>query len=128
MEVGALRGHFAVMQTSAFVERLRQVIDQSEGRLTPAGLATMAGLDNSAIRSLLSGKAKNPRWDTIEKICAALGTTPLEFMSEARTAEEREIVRLAAQLPAPLLRQLIGYGQALYDAQAAPPEDTPEGD
>jgi len=106
----------ANMTESKFIERLRQRIDTSS-ELTAAGLARQAGLDNSAIRSLLSGKAKNPRWDTIEKICHALGETVEEFMADPQTEEERDILRLISLLPSDLRRQLIGYGQALLDAQ-----------
>lgn len=109
------------MSDSRFIERLRQTIDQSPD-ITAAGLASKAGLDNSAIRSLLSGKAKNPRWDTIEKICAALDVSVEEFMADPKTEEERDILRLVSQLPVDLRRQLIGYGQALLDAQDDAPQ------
>lgn len=115
----------AHMSDSTFIERLRRTIDQTPG-LTAAGLAKKAGLDNSAIRSLLSGKAKNPRWDTIEKICAALNTTVEIFMADPQTEEERNILRLISQLPVDLRRQLIGYGQALLDAQDDGPQPPDE--
>lgn len=117
--------HVHGMGSSSFVERLRKVIEE-DPELTPAGLAVKAGLDNSAIRSLLSGRAKNPRWDTIEKICAALGTTVEEFMGNPQTREERDIARLVSQLPVELRRQLIGYGQGLLDAQGSGPREPPE--
>ncbi|MCG7625563.1 hypothetical protein MHM97_19575 [Epibacterium sp. Ofav1-8] len=59
---------------------------------------------------------KSPRVATMRKICAALGTTLEEFMSNAQTAEEREIVRLFAQLPDPLKQELLGYGRGLAAA------------
>lgn len=70
------------MTDRTFAERLRQVID-ADPELTEAGLAVKAGLDNSAIRSLMSGRVKNPRFDTAIKICRALGTTVEDFMSGA---------------------------------------------
>lgn len=108
------------MVQSSFVEKLRRVID-SDPNLTAAGLAVRAGLDNSAIRSLLTGRAKNPRWDTIEKICAALGTSVEEFMGSPQTPEERDILRLVSQLPVDLRRQLLGYGQGLLASQDQSP-------
>lgn len=107
---------FHYMPESEFVRRLRRRI-ADDPKLTVAGLATAAGLNNSAIRSLFSGKSKNPRIDTMEKICAALGTTVDQFMKPEQTEEEREIVRLVSLLPDHLRRQLLGYAEALADAQ-----------
>lgn len=104
------------MENRTFAEKLKAVID-ADPNLTPAGLAKMAGLDNSAVRSILSGRAKNPRLDTAMKICAALGTTLEEFMGSPQTPEERDIARLISQLTVEERRQLIGYGQALLDAK-----------
>jgi transcriptional regulator with XRE-family HTH domain len=104
------------MSQRTFAQKLQEVIDATPG-LTPAGLAVKAGLNNSAIRSLLSGKAQSPRLDTAMKICAALGTTLEEFMGQARTAEERDILRLVAELPEPLRRQIVGYAQRVHDSQ-----------
>jgi transcriptional regulator with XRE-family HTH domain len=70
------------MPDRTFAERLRRIID-ADPDLTVAGLAVRAGLDNSALRSLLSGKSKNPRLDTAMKVCAALGTTLEDFLSGA---------------------------------------------
>lgn len=110
-----------------FAERLRAVID-NDPNLTEAGLATRAGLSNSVIRKLLAGDTKNPRIDTAMKICAALGTTIEEFMGSPQTQEERDILRLISQLPVHLRRQLLGYGQALADAQDQPPLSPPKDD
>jgi transcriptional regulator with XRE-family HTH domain len=115
------------MQEQTFAARLRAVID-SDQSLTEAGLATRAGLDNSTIRQLLAGKTKNPRVDTAMKICAALGTTIEEFMGSPQTQEERDILRLISQLPVHLRRQLLGYGQALADAQDQPLSPPPRDD
>lgn len=106
----------------AFAIKLKSVID-ADPNLTAAGLAVKAGLSNAAIRKLLAGNTKNPRMDTARRICAALGTTLEEFMSEAQTSEEKEIVRLVMQLPADLRQKLLGYGQGLLEGvNPAPPE------
>lgn len=80
---------------------------------TPAGLSVRAGLDNSAIRSLLAGRARGPRLETAMKICAALGTTIEEFMGQPRSPEERDILRLLSQLPVAQRQRLLGYAEAL---------------
>lgn len=108
---------------SEFVDILIAHINATPG-LTDAGLAKMAGLDNSTIRQMVKFR-RNPRIDTAIKICRALGTTIEDFMGQTRTAEEREILRLVSQLPAPLLRQLLGYGEALAAQQDPSPPEPP---
>lgn len=100
--------------TEPFVLKLRAAID-ADPELNVSNLAVKAGLSNSSIR-LMFKQNRSPRVQTMRKICAALGTTLEEFMSEAETSEEKEIVRLVMQLPEHLRQQLLGYGQALLDA------------
>ncbi|WP_109468882.1 helix-turn-helix domain-containing protein [Albibacillus kandeliae] len=112
------------MADRTFAERLRAAID-ADPKLTEAGLAVKAGLSNSVVRKILAGNTQNPRVDTARKICAALGTTLEEFMSNAQTEEEKEIVRLVARLPEHLRQQLLGYGRGLAASwdQAQPESD-----
>lgn len=104
-----------------FVDILMERLESDPG-LTEAGLAKAAGLDNSTIRQMIKFR-RNPRIDTAMKICRALGTTIEEFMGQAQTEEERRILRLVAELPVELRRQLIGYGEALA---AAPDPSQPK--
>jgi transcriptional regulator with XRE-family HTH domain len=106
-----LSDHFN-MADRTFAERLRAAID-ADPDLTPAGLATKAGLDNSTIRQLLSGKANNPRVDTAMRICAALGTTLEEFLGLEYDPVQREIVRLYMQLSVEERRLLLGAAQGI---------------
>ncbi|KPD11584.1 helix-turn-helix domain-containing protein [Phaeobacter sp. 11ANDIMAR09] len=122
------------MSEPTFAERLQRVID-SDPNLTVAGLAVKAGLDNSALRSLLSGRVKNPRLDTAIKVCAALGTTLEDFMSGAYEAgrvpadtEAQRIRSLLSQLSPRERRLLITYGEGLRDAHGIDSEELPEGD
>ncbi|WP_109468862.1 helix-turn-helix domain-containing protein [Albibacillus kandeliae] len=108
-----------------FLIRLKERID-SDPNLTAASLSVKAGLSNAAIRHWLNGDSKSPTIESARKVCAALGTTLEEFMSEARTPEEKEIVRLALQLPAPLLRELLGYGRGLAAAAGQTQPQEPE--
>jgi transcriptional regulator with XRE-family HTH domain len=106
---------------SEFVRRLRAEMARRD--LLPSPLAADAGLDLTVIRGLFSHKAKAPNEETMHKICAALGTTLVDFLSDGRTDEEKEIIRLTAALPAPLRQRLLGYGQSLLDeARQASPE------
>ncbi|MGX9855804.1 helix-turn-helix domain-containing protein [Limimaricola variabilis] len=116
------------MSDRTFAQRLQRVID-ADPSLTVAGLAVKAGLDNSALRSLLSGRAKNPRLDTAMKVCAALGTTLEDFMSgayegapEAADQEAARIRTLLSQLSPDERRQLLSYGEGLRDARPSQPE------
>ena len=122
------------MSEPTFAERLQRVID-NDPNLTVAGLAVKAGLDNSALRSLLSGRVKNPRLDTAIKVCAALGTTLEDFMSgnfeAGRTPADTEAQRirsLLSQLSPRERHLLITYGEGLRDARDTdngppPPDD-----
>ncbi len=110
--------------TEPFLLRLQAVID-ADPELNVSNLATKAGLSNSTIRTMLRDN-KSPRMKTMRQICAALGTTLEEFMSEAHTAEEKEIVRLVTQLPADLRQQLLGYGRGLLDAERRSRTEAPE--
>lgn len=109
--------------TEPFLLRLQAAIN-ADPKINVSNLAVKAGLSNSTIRSMFRDN-KSPRVATMRKICAALGTTLEEFMSDAQTAEEQEIVRLFAQLPEPLKLQLLGYGRGLAAAagQVPPKED-----
>ena len=111
------------MSDRTFAQRLQRVIDNNPN-LTVSGLAVKAGLDNSALRSLLSGRAKNPRLDTAMKVCAALGTTLEDFMSGAYDQDpkdadpEAERIRaLLSQLSPDERRRLLSYGEGLRDAR-----------
>jgi transcriptional regulator with XRE-family HTH domain len=112
---------YLCMVDRTFAERLRAAIEADDD-LTPAGLATKAGLDNSTIRQLLSGKAVNPRVDTAMKICAALGTTLEEFLGLEYDPVQREIVRLYMQLSAEERRLLLGAAQGIAALHGKEPE------
>ena len=101
-----------------FVEKLRKLIE-SDPDLTAAGLSVKAGLANSAIRAMFSGKNKSPRLDTARKICAALGTSYEVFMGEARTSVDQELVRIVSQLSEADRLLLLGFGQGLVAKQGS---------
>lgn len=79
-----------------FIDILARRFEEDPG-LTPAGLAVKAGLDNSTIRRMLSER-RNPRIDTIKKICDALGESYEDFMAGGGNTAERKLVRLIGEL------------------------------
>ncbi len=107
-----------------FLARLQAVID-ADPNLNVSNLAVKAGLSNSAIRLMLKNNT-SPRVATMRRICAALDTTLEEFLSNAKTEEERELVRLVSQLPDHLRHELLGYGRALVARKDDPPPGLPE--
>ncbi len=113
--------------TEPFLVKLKAVID-ADPNLTAAGLSVKAGLGNSAIRAWFAGTNQSPRIESARKVCEALGTTLEEFLSDAQTEEERQIVRLVSQLPEDLRRQLIGYGEALAATSRTGSPKSGEGD
>ncbi len=102
--------------TEPFLIRLRDRIDRDPD-ITAAGLSVKAGLSNAAIRHWFNRDNKGPTISSARKVCHALGTTLEEFMSNAQTSEEREIVALTIQLPVHLRQKLLGYGQALLEQE-----------
>lgn len=107
--------------TDEFVRRLKQRIEADKS-LTPAGLAKRAGLDNSAIRSLLAGRAKSPKFSTVMRVVEALDTTLEEFMGDAKTEAEQDILRLIGRMHERERLQLLGFAKALASEQSmAPP-------
>lgn len=99
---------------------------EEDPKLTPAGLAKSAGLDDSTIRQMIKFR-RSPRVDTAMKICRALGTTIEAFMGQPQTDAERRILRLVSELSEPLLQRLLGYGEGLVEPSGpALPKSVPE--
>ena len=99
---------------SKFIELLRHRIESDEG-LNVSSLATKAGLDNSTIRTMLRD-GRNPRLDTMEKICAALGTTVEDFISEANDPVRSEILYLLDHLAEDELKILLAAIKGIHVA------------
>lgn len=49
-------------------------------RLNPRSLSLKAGLNATAVRDVLEGRVKFPRYDTVMKLSEALGVTPSKLM------------------------------------------------
>jgi len=121
------------MTDRTFAQRLKIVLERDPS-LTEAGLATNAGLSNSVVRKILKGTTQNPRVDTAVKICAALGTSLEDFMSDAfesdlvaPDSEAQRIRVLLSQLSPRERHLLLTYGEGLRDAANSDEPKQPEG-
>jgi len=53
-----------------------------ENNITINKLATLSGLTQSTVDSIINGKSKNPRLKTIKKICEGLNISIIEFFND----------------------------------------------
>jgi transcriptional regulator with XRE-family HTH domain len=106
------------MNNLTFPHRLKAYIEDNPD-MTVAGVAQKAGLDKSTIRQMIL-KNRSPRMETAERICAALGTTVEEFMTEGQSEEVRNIARLVSQLSVEQRLKLLGYGASLLEQPDQP--------
>ncbi len=56
-----------------------------ERGLNPRSLSLRAGLNATAVRDMMEGRTKFPRYDTVEALAEALGTTPARLMGGKST-------------------------------------------
>ena len=72
--------------TPSWVRNLRTLMDK-EG-LNPRSLSLKAGLNATAVRDMLEGRSRFPRYDTVKALAAALGTTPARLMSKDSESDD----------------------------------------
>lgn len=75
--------------------------------MDPAKLGRAAGMNRTGIYDILSGKSKNPRLDTVEKIASALNVAPSALFVD------RPIDELQAQLYSVLMSLSAGERERL---------------
>lgn len=68
--------------SEAVKERIKNLLNQSSELENYHQLATKAGLNESVVRSILSGRTKNSTTETIYYICIAFGITLSEFYND----------------------------------------------
>jgi len=73
----ALDVHLRLPETPIRVHVLKACRDLSG--ISQADLAAAVGVDKTTISDLERGKNKNPSWETVSKIAAALGVDPHEL-------------------------------------------------
>lgn len=67
----------------AWLQNLQTLLDERE--MNPRQLSLQAGLNATAVRDMLSGRARSPRYDTLQAIARVLDTTPAYLMGDAAT-------------------------------------------
>ncbi len=72
--------------TLEWVRNLHRLID--EQGLNPRKLSLLAGLNATAVRDMIEGRSRFPRYDTVQALAAALKTTPAVLMSSDKTNNE----------------------------------------
>lgn len=88
--------------------------------LTPRRLSLCAGLNATAVRDLLSGRAKNPRLDTMLALAKVLGVTLATLIGETATTASAPQVPEKLELLTDILTQLL---EAAADMPIAPEPD-----
>ena len=86
--------------TDPFIEALADFFRENP-EFTPAGVSVAAGLNNAAIRHMLSGKSKSPKIDTALRICEVIGKSLPEMLGVAASGVP-SIPRYDAKLAAGL--------------------------
>lgn len=73
-----------------------------------AELARMADLNPTGVYDIISGKSRNPRLDTIEKLAGALGVSPASLLQEKDEDDlRRQVMDAIIRLPADECRRLL---------------------
>ncbi len=70
----------------AWLHNLQQLLEERE--MNPRQLSLLAGLNPTAVRDMLSGRARYPRYDTLQAIARVLDTTPAYIMGDAAMRHE----------------------------------------
>lgn len=69
-----------------WLRNLRMLMEKHD--YNPRSLSLAAGLNATAVRDMLDGRSRFPRYDTIQSMAAVLHTTPALLMGDAETAQE----------------------------------------
>lgn len=99
--------------TPSWVRNLRSIMD-AQG-LNPRSLSLKAGLNATAVRDMLEGRSKFPRYDTAKALAEALGTTPASLMGDKRSATEIALKNGAFGQDLELLTEIIARLREVTD-------------
>lgn len=68
--------------------------------LTPAALRRAAGINQSGIHDILTGRSRSPKVDTVAKIAKALGVSPADlFLEPSQLAARAKVLNLMDRMP-----------------------------
>jgi transcriptional regulator with XRE-family HTH domain len=70
----------------AWVRNLEALMERRN--FNPRSLSLRAGLNATAVRDMLEGRSRFPRYDTVQSLAAALETTPALLMGDNSIASE----------------------------------------
>ncbi len=71
------------LQPQQWVKNLLRLMD--EQGFNPRSLSLRAGLNATAVRDMIEGRSRFPRYDTVESLAQTLGTSPALLMSTPET-------------------------------------------
>ncbi len=69
-----------------WVRNLRRLME--EQHLNPRKLSLLAGLNATAVRDMIEGRSRFPRYDTVQSVANVLNTTPALLMSSEKIGSE----------------------------------------
>lgn len=90
----------------------------AEREMNPRQLSLLAGLNATAVRDMLSGRAKSPRYDTLQAIARVLDTTPAYLMGDAAIRHSLKNGGLGESDRIELLTEIIARLQETADDMA----------
>ncbi len=104
-----------------WLRNLRRLMEEQD--YNPRSLSLKAGLNATAVRDMLEGRARFPRYDTLKALSEALGTTPAQLMSEATADSANKDGDFSQNLE--LLTEIIARLQEVAEDldQPLPPRD-----
>lgn len=95
---------------------LQTLLSLMEARhMSPRQLSLLAGLNPTAVRDMLTGRARYPRYDTLQALANVLGTTPSYLMEGAVT---KDLINVGKKMPLDnldLLTEIIARVQEIAD-------------
>ncbi len=96
-----------------WVRNLRTLMEEQE--YNPRSLSLKAGLNATAVRDMLEGRSRFPRYDTIQALAEALGTTPALLMSDNDVASDVALKGLVFGQDLELLTEIIARLQEIAE-------------
>jgi transcriptional regulator with XRE-family HTH domain len=100
----------------AWVQNLRTLME--ERGFNPRSLSLRAGLNATAVRDMIEGRSRFPRYDTAQALAAALDTTPALLMSDSAISKEISHKGKDFAEDMELLTEIIARLQEVADEQA----------